>query len=134
MLKRAGVPDDAVKDAMYSAGLPVQREALRLAPVRSGKLASTIKVNRSKSNLTFTAGNNTTVKYAYTFHAQALGKSKGGFTFRVPFHDRQGARVRSYSRQARIPNRPFLLQAWERNRQKVLEAYVTAVASLLRGA
>ena len=133
-LKKADVADAEVKDAMNQVGGILVREALRLVPVRTGRLAKTIKTTGGRNALTFQAGNNTTVKYAYTMHAIAEGRSKGGFTYRVPAHRRKGYTVKGYSRKAYIPNRPFMFQAWDRKRQDVLEAYVSAIAGLFRGA
>lgn len=133
-LKKMGVTDDAVKTAMNEAGAITQREAWRLMPVSSGAMARTLKVNKNKNVLKVTVGNNTTVRYAYTFHATGLGLSRGGFTFRVPAHSRRGRPVRGYVAQRRIPNRPFLYLAWERTKQQVYEAYVEAIGNLIRSA
>lgn len=129
-LKRLGVDDSAIKEAMNDAGLLVVGEAKRLAPVKSGKMAKTIKANKAKNLLKVSAGSKT-VPYAYTFHARALGKSKGGFTFIYPRHRRRGRYVKSYARQAYIPNLPFLFLAFEAKRRQVIEAYVTSMGNLL---
>ena len=133
-LKRLGVDDTAVKTAMNEAGMIVVREAWRLMPVSSGKMARTLKANKSKSLLKVSVGNNTTVPYAYTFHAQAMGKSKGAFTYIVGRHSRRGTSVRGYARAARIPNKAFLFVAFERKKQELYESYITAMDRLLRGA
>lgn len=136
-LRAIGAPDDAIKDAMHNAGAIVVKEAWRIMPVDTGKMARTLKANRAKNELKVKVGNNTTVPYAYTFHAVALGKSKGGFTFRVPTHNRRGTRgrkggpVRAHKAARHIPNRPFLFQAFERKRQEVYEAYITAIGDLI---
>jgi hypothetical protein len=129
-LAQAGVTDAAIKDAMQNAGAVVAQEALRISPNRTGRMDRTLKVNRSKSNLTITVGNNTTVPYAYTLHAVALGKSRGGFTFRVRAHTRQGHQVKAYKAQRYIRNDPFMFIAWERKKQAVYEAFVTAFGHL----
>lgn len=132
-LRKIGVPDDAVKDAMHTAGELVVREAWRIMPVDSGAMAKSLKANRAKNELKIKVGNQTTVKYAYTFHAVALGKSKGGFTFKVPSHTRRGTGgVRAHKAKRRIPNRPFLYTAFERKRQELYESYVTAMARLIQ--
>lgn len=133
-LKRIGVPDDAIKTAMNDAGNVVVREAWRIMPTVTGAMAKTLKANKSKSLLRVQVGNNTTVRYAYTMHAVALGKSKGGFTFRVPPHTRKGKPVRGYTAQRYIPNRPFLFVAFERKKQALYESYVSAIGALIRGA
>lgn len=132
-LKKVGVPDDAIKTAMNEAGQLVQREAWRIMPVKSGAMARTLKVNKAKNELKVSVGSKS-VPYAYTFHARAMGKSKGGFTYIVDRHSRRGSYVKSYARQAFIPDRAFLYQAFERKKQALYEAYVTAIADLLKGA
>ena len=138
-LKKADVADAEVKDAMNQVGGILVREALRLVPVRTGRLAKTIKTTGGRNALTFQAGNNTTVRYAYTFHAIAAGDSKGGFTYRVTGYQRNNrgrskgkTYVRGHTRKGYIPNRPFMFQAWERRQDDVLEAYVKAVTGLFR--
>lgn len=131
-LARLGVPDDAVKDAMQNAGELVQREAWRLMPVRTGAMARTLKVNRAKNKLIVSVGNNTTVPYAYTFHAVALGKSRGGFTFRVGPYSRRGRPVTGYKAARRITNRPFLYTAFERKKADMYRSYVTAIDRLCK--
>lgn len=131
-LKRIGVADDAVKTAMNEAGNLVVREAWRIMPVASGKMAKTLKANKAKNLLKVGVGSKT-VPYAYTFHAIALGRSRGGFTYVVNRHTRRGRYVKSYARQAYIPNRPFLFIAFERTKRAVFEAYVTAIGDLIRG-
>ena len=133
-LKKMGVTDDAIKTAMNEAGAIVQAEARSLAPVKSGKMARTVKVNKNKNTLKITVGNNTTVKYAYTFHALEIGKSKGGFTFRIPAHTRRGHRVNSYVAQRRIRDFPFLWLAFEQKSREVYTAYVEAIGNLIRSA
>lgn len=130
-LKKIGVPDDAIKTAMNEAGLIVVREAQSLAPSKSGKMARTIKANKAKNLLKVQVGSKA-VPYAYTFHAIALGRSRGGFTYVVNRHTRRGRYVKSYARQAYIPNRPFLFLAFQKTRAKVIAAYVTAMADLLQ--
>lgn len=129
-LKKLGVTDDAIKDAMQEAGAIVQRETWRIMPVDTGAMAKSLKVNRSKNLLKITVGNNTTVPYAYTFHAIAKGVSKGAFVFRVPTHSRRGHQVRGYVAARRIQDRASLYLAWERTQQQVIEAYVTAMGRL----
>lgn len=131
-LKKIGQPDDAIKKAMNDAGQVVAQEAWRIMPVHTGNLARTLKVNKAKNLLKVSVGNRTTAQYGYTFHAQALGKSKGGFTYAVPAHSRSGRSVRAYTRQATIPNRPFLYLAFERKKLEMWEKYVTAIADLIR--
>lgn len=133
-LKKMGVTDDAIKTAMNTAGAVVQREAWRIMPVSSGAMARTLKVNKNKNKLVVQVGNNTTVQYAYTFHAGALGKSKGGFTFDVPAHSRRGHPVRAYTAKRYIPNFPFLFIAFERKSRELYESYVSAITDLIRSA
>lgn len=131
--------DDAFKDAMTEAGGVVAREAWRIMPVDSGALARTLKVNRSKSELRISVGNNTTVPYGYTLHARALGASRGGFTFRVGPHTRRGRRggrgqVSGYSAARRIPDRPFMFQAWERKQADLYRVFVDRLGTLFQEA
>lgn len=129
-LARLGAPDDAIKDAMHEAGQIVVREAWRIGPTRTGRLLGTLKANRAKNTLTVQVGNNTTVPYAYTFHAVALGKSKGGFTYQVRAHTRRGRPVGGYRTARAITNRPFLFTAFDRKAADLYRAYVTAVGKL----
>lgn len=139
-LKAAGVADDAVKAEMQAVGGIVVREAVRLAPTRSGKLASTVKATGGRNKLDIVAGNNTSVKYGMYFHASTSrttgymgkGPAQAEWIYKVPGHTRKGYPVSAYRRRVRLPTRPFLYQAWERNREAVLEAYVTAIARLFR--
>jgi hypothetical protein len=137
-LKRLGVPDPAIKEAMRDAGMLVAREAWRIAPQDTGKMASTIKVTGGKNKLVVKVGNNTTVPYAYTFHATALNRSRGGFTVHVPTYQRgrsrksSGTTVAPYKTARRIPNRPFLFVAFERKKRELFEAYVTRIGDLFR--
>lgn len=131
--------DEAFKDAMQESGGVVAREAWRLMPVDTGALSRTLKVNRSKSELRISVGNNTTVPYAYTLHAVALGASNGGFTFRVDAHTRRSRRggrrpVRSYTAARRIPNRPFMFQAWERKQDELFRVFVDRLGALFQEA
>jgi hypothetical protein len=133
-LKKLGVPDDAVKTAMNEAGMIVAREAWRIGPSDTGKMLSTLKVNKSKSLLKINVGGKS-APYAYSWHALELGVSKGGFNYKVPAHQRKGHPVRAYRANRALPakgQRPFLFTAWERKKQEVLAAYVTAMGDLFR--
>lgn len=132
-LKKIGVTDDAVKTAMNDAGNIIVREAWRIMPTDTGKMASTLKANKAKNKLTVKVGSKT-VPYAYTFHARALGKSNGGFTYDVQRHTRRGRSVSGYSRKASIPDRAFLYVAFERKKTETYEAYISAIADLIKGA
>jgi len=135
-LKKLGVPDDAVKSAMNEAGLIVAREAWRIGPSDTGKMLSTLKVNKSKSLLKINVGGKS-APYAYSWHAIALGVSKGGFNYKVPAHQRKGYPVRAYTANRYLPAKganPFLFKAWDRTKQQVVEAYVTAMGDLFRKA
>ena len=98
--------------ALTEFGKAAATEAVRIAPKKTGALAAAI-------SSTYYGGaggvaikvDTTRAPHGYTFHAVALGKSTGGFTFRVPAHSRGGYGVSGYTRQAYIPNRPFLFQA-----------------------
>lgn len=137
-LGKIGVPDDAIKDAMHDAGVLIQREAFRLMPFDTGKMAKTLKVNRAKNLVKVSVGNNTTVRYAYTFHAVAMGKSKGGFTYHVKSHyNKRGGKkyaVSGYTAKRYIPNNPFLFKAAERKAADVFAAYTAAIDKLIKQA
>ncbi len=55
-LKSVGDDFEDLKDANQQLGLIVANRAAALAPVRSGKLASSIKTNRAKNKVTISAG------------------------------------------------------------------------------
>lgn len=133
-LKKAGTDDAAIKEVMSEAGELIRGEAWRIMPVKTGNLARTLKVSKNKNQLEVKVGNNTTARYGYTFHAVALGKSRGGFTFDVPAHTRRGYSVRAYTAKRYIPNRPFLFVAFVRQKQAVYETYVKGVGRLLQAA
>lgn len=137
-LKKAGTDDAAIKEVMTEAGELIRGEAWRLVPVRTGNLAASLKVSKSKNQLEVKVGNNKTgstgARYGYTFHAVALGKSRGGFTFDVPSHTRGGYPVRAYTAKRYIPNKPFLFMAFERKKQAVYETYVKGIGRLLQAA
>ena len=94
--------------ALTEFGKITTAEAVRIAPKKTGTLAAAV-------TSTYYGGagglaikvDTTRAPHGYTFHAIALGKSAGGFTFRVPASGNR----RAYTRQAYIPNRPFLFQA-----------------------
>jgi len=135
-LKKLGVPDAAVKTAMNEAGLIVAREAHRIGPTDTGKMLGTLKVNKSKSLLKINVGGKS-APYAYSWHALALGVSKGGFNYKVPAHKRKGYSVKAYTANRYLPGKgsnPFLFKAFETTKQQVVEAYVTAMGDLFRKA
>jgi hypothetical protein len=128
-LDRLGAPDDVFAKAANTAGQVIAKQAYSYAPKNTGAMARTIAVDTSKGGFVVTAGD-ATVKYAYTFHAVALGRSKGGFTFTYPA---RGGR-RAYTRKARIPNKPFLFQAAQVKAKEALKAYEAAMDELLKRA
>lgn len=132
-LAKLGVSDTVVREATDEAGRILVTEATSIAPRKSGAMAATIKPNRAYNNLRVQAGS-ATVPYAYTFHAVAMGKSKGGMTFRVPPHRRAGHYVGAYIAKRRIRNLPFIFMAAERKRQAVYDAYVAALSRLIASA
>lgn len=125
-LQSSGVLPDQIKAAMTAAGNVIADEARRRAPKASGKLAGSVKVYGAKDRVRVRAGSKT-VPYAYTFHAVALGKSAGGFTYKYPA---KGGR-RGYTRQAYIPNRPFLIDAFKATKAECFGEYVQAMAKAL---
>jgi len=125
-LKRLGESDDVFNTAARTAGQVVANQAKTFAPKRSGAMANSIAVDVSKAGYVVTAGS-ATIRYAYTFHAIALKRSKGGFTFTYPASKGR----RAYSRRARIPDKPFLFQAAQVKRKAALDAYTKAVDQLL---
>lgn len=139
-LRRLGVTDPAIKQAMTDAGMIVMREAWKIGPSDSGKLLSTLKVTGGKNKLQVQVGNNTTAQYGWTFHANATryNYAKGRMTFHVPTHTRKGSRrgartqVAAYSTVRRIRSFPFLFIAFERKSADLYRAYVTALDKLFR--
>jgi hypothetical protein len=68
--------------------------------------------------------------HAYTMHAVAMGKSRGGMTFTVPAHTRRGSQVRAYRAGRYIPNRPYLWQAWQQELPAARDRIITALAAV----
>ena len=140
-LGKLGVADDAIKTAMNEAGMIVAREAWRTGPTDTGAMLGGLKVNKSKSLLRIYLNTKKT-PYAISWHAVPLGLSKGGFNYKVPGHQRTSVKgtkhsVKAYSANRYLPGKgknPFLFTAFERKKQQVLEAYVTAMGDLLRKA
>jgi hypothetical protein len=128
-LTRLGESDDVFAAAAREAGTVVANQAKSFAPKKSGALANTIAVDVSKGGYVVTAGS-TTIRYAYTFHAIALKRSKGGFTFTYPASKGR----RPYSRKSRIPNKPFLFQAAQVKAKAAITAYTKAVDELIKKA
>lgn len=140
-LKRLGVPDSAVKQAMADAGLILQREALRLAPKDTGRMAGTLKVSKAKGELRVSVGNNTTVKYAHPYHVPELsgGKVRVAVAHVKPYTRRVGrgkpkAQVAGHTRRRALVDWPFMYEAARRKQQAVLTAYVTAIGKLIEEA
>jgi hypothetical protein len=131
-IEKMGAPDGAINQAMTEAGTITTKEANNLMPKKSGKMAGTLKVTKSKNKLVIQVGNNTTVPYAMNFHAQALNTSRGGYTFHVPAHARGGYPVRAYSAARLIPNNPFMITAFIRTQEAVYTAYVNNITALMR--
>lgn len=131
-LSKLGVPDDAIKDAIREGGLILQREAWRIMPVKSGAMAHSLKVSKAKSKLEVYVGDNKKVKYALNFHAQAMGLSKGGYTFTMT-HRGGPKNGQHYKKQRRIPNNPFMFTAFDRKVNDVEAAFVDAIDKLIRG-
>ena len=113
---------EAVSAALSEAGGIVQQEAIGLAPVASGELVNSITVVDSYTEVQVTAD----APYAYTFHAIALGTSDGGFTFHYPGNARQ----RAYTRQAYIPDNPFMFTAWDNTVDQVETVVFDALETL----
>lgn len=130
-LTRIGASEEEVaREGLTKFGTVVASEASRLAPKRSGAMAASVTpvYYGGKGGLSVKA----THPAAYTMHAIAMGKSRGGMTFRVPAHSRRGSTVRAYVRQSYIPNRPFLYQALAaktRELNTAIEAALTRVVN-----
>lgn len=122
-LKAIGADTAEFKQVMHDSGVILVNEARTLAPTGiTGRLAQSIKANTATSGITVAAGNNTTVRYAYTFHATELGFANGAMTFHYP----------GYTRVAPIPSNPFMLRAYENKKQAVFERFVTGVNTLIQ--
>lgn len=67
-LQAIGVDAAEIKQAGNDAGEIVAREARNLAPVRSGRLRSTIRTSKALNRVTVSAGNNGKVPYANPIH------------------------------------------------------------------
>jgi HK97 gp10 family phage protein len=66
-LRELGVPDNEIKDSAQEAGNIVADEARSLAPVRTGRLRDSIRVNRSLRKVVVSAGNNRSSKSAVPY-------------------------------------------------------------------
>lgn len=128
-LKALGVPDEAVKAAMERSGASLVSYARQLAPEgKTGKLKGSIKANKSRSLLRVTAGNNTTVRHAYPFHAKSLGLSNGYFTATYPA---RGTRA-GYKRVYPVRDYPFMKMAATAKQQQVVQDYITELVAMAR--
>lgn len=67
-LQAIGVEAAEIKQAGNDAGEIVAREARNLAPVRTGRLRSTIRTSKALNKVTVSAGNNGKVPYANPIH------------------------------------------------------------------
>lgn len=129
LLTRLSDSDSLLAPALTEFGKIVVAEAVRIAPKKTGAMAAAIGTTYYGGEGGVSMKVDTTrAPHGYTFHAIALGKSRGGFTFRVPA---SGTR-RAYTRQAYIPNRPFLflaLYAKERELNTLIEAELAKVVN-----
>ena len=66
-LRELGVPDNEIKDSAQEAGNIVADEARSLAPVRTGRLRDSIRVNKSLRKVVVSAGNNRSSKSAVPY-------------------------------------------------------------------
>ena len=66
-LRELGVPDNEIKDSAQEAGNIVSDEARSLAPVRTGRLRDSIRVNKSLRKVVVSAGNNRSSKSAVPY-------------------------------------------------------------------
>jgi HK97 gp10 family phage protein len=67
-LQAIGVEAAEIKQAGNDAGEIVAREARNLAPVRTGRLRSTIRTSKALNKVAVSAGNNGKVPYANPIH------------------------------------------------------------------
>lgn len=124
--------DTAIQAALTEHGKAVTGEATRLAPARTGRTRSALAATVTAGTLTVDAGA-TIAPAAYTMHAVALGKSGGYLTFRVGTHARRGSQVSAYKTVRRVPNRPYLFQAWEAQLRNLTTTLSNAVQKGVHG-
>lgn len=110
-LKAIGAPVEAIIEANEAAGLPVLRTAKNIAPVKSGKLRSTIKMSKATTNVKIRAGMKR-VPYANPIH--------WGW-----FYDKNNFVTKNIK-----PN-PFLSRALGYNRDEILMNYTKALKKLI---
>lgn len=122
--------DPGVEAALIDHGRTVVTQAAALAPSRTGRLRAALTSTYTAGTLTVDAGT-ATAPHAYTMHATALGKANGGMTFTVPAHSRRGYPVSGYRAKRRIPNRPYLIQAWQKNLSHLSDTITAAVAKVV---
>ncbi len=100
--KAAGSIEKDIADALMSGGLKLEASAKRNTPVDTGRLRDSITTQAKDNGLTVEVGTN--VEYAEFVHNGARG---------------------------RMP-RPFLEQAWEQNKDKIIAEIGSAVEKGLK--
>jgi len=114
-------------DALTEAGRQVVAAAQSLAPTGTGRLRSALSAQVTGTTLVVDAGA-TIAPHAYTMHAVALGKTNGYMTFHVGGHSRRGSAVTAYKAVRKVPNRPYLFQAWQNQLNRLRDTVTNAVA------
>lgn len=129
-LARVGASTSDVDAALIEHGREVTTVAQSLAPSRSGSLRQAITSTYTAGTLTVDAG--TALRpHAYTMHAVKLGKSNGYMVMRVPSHTRRGSYVSPYKALRKIPDRPYLILAWERLLNKLTTRVTDALTDAI---
>lgn len=108
-LRELGVPDQEIKESAQEAGNIVANEARTLAPVRTGRLRDSIRVNKSLRKVVVSAGNNRS--------------SKSGIPYANPIH--WGWFKRN------IKPQPFFVKALGITRDDVYRTYYDNMAKLV---
>ncbi|MGV4289484.1 hypothetical protein QEV12_10475 [Trueperella pyogenes] len=103
-LDAAGAATTDMKDLMHEIGLIVTRSAASRVPVRSGRLARSLRAGRGKTKAVARAGS-ARVPYAPIIHYGWLAR--------------------------RIPARPFLSDAVQREENSVIEALITGLGEII---
>jgi hypothetical protein len=132
-LAEIGASQTEVDRALTDHGALVVNTATPLAPRKTGALVAAMSTTYTPSAGLVVSAGTQLAPHAYTMHATALGYANGGMTFAVGSHSRKGSTVTAYRAKRRIPNRPYLTQAWDQELPKLREAVESALARMIGG-
>jgi hypothetical protein len=140
--------DDEIKEANAEAAKIVETAARPLVPVRTGRLAASLRSSGNKSGGYVRAGNNTKVRYAGPIHfgwpTRGLHSDEDAFTRAVTAGKFQKKTIRKIAERAAavrdgrankirggpIRPQPFIYEAMDRRIDDVLGAYERRIEAI----